>query len=73
MVGKQEVIRVANSYVIASVGITSPFHSFTEAVGGFQPDTIAVTALPSMVTTTLKGVVIQSWQSRGRGGEKETT
>ena len=51
----------------------SPFHSSTEGVGGFQRDTTAVMALPSMVTTTLKGVVIQSWQSRGRGGVKETT
>jgi|ERR1700728_3766314 len=45
----------------------------TGGVGGFHRDTTAVRALPSIVTTTLKGVVKQSWQSRGIGGVKQTT
>jgi hypothetical protein len=49
------------------VDVTSRFHSFTEGVGGFHRDTTAATAFPSMVTTMLKGVAMQSWQSRGGG------
>ena len=56
-----------------TTGVTSPFHSLAEGVGGFQRDTTAVMALPSMVTTTPNGAVKQSWQLRGRGGVKETT
>ena len=50
---------------------TSLFHSLA-GVGGFHLDTVAVMALPSIVTMMLKGVVIESWQLRG-GGVKETT
>ena len=45
------------------VGEKSRFHSLAEGVGGFQRDTTAVMALPSMVTTTPLQVV--SWPDSG--------
>ena len=56
-----------------AVAEKSRFHSVTEGVGGFHRDTTAVMAVPSIVTTMLKGVDIWSATLGGGGGVKETT